>query len=167
MLKNLVVFLLLAVSFATAQASELKIGFVDVQYILAKSPQSAAVREKLASEFKERGDALKALQDEMAKMSEQGRKDIATMTENQKVELARQIQEKDQSFKLKVKNFREDQERRLQEEQRILIGKIKVKIDEYSKEQKFDVVLLKDALVYAEGSINISDQVLAKLNAAN
>lgn len=167
MKKVLSIFVAIVAMISGAQAAEVKIGFVDVAYVMSKSPQRVAISEKLKSEFKEQEEEIKSLFEDYKKLQEKAQKDGATMSEKERLELQRQGQEMETKIKLKQQALNEDSQRRAGEEQRILGAKILEKIAELAKEEKYDMIVNKDALLWADQATNLSDKVLAKLSASN
>jgi len=106
-------------------AAELKIGVVNVRAVASQVPQRDSIAGALQQEFKARGDTLKAIEDDIQKMQAKGQADQLTMTEQQKTDLIRNIQEKASAFKLKQKAFQEDFKVRSEEEQRKMLILIK------------------------------------------
>ncbi|MCW8998741.1 MAG: OmpH family outer membrane protein, partial [Kangiellaceae bacterium] len=61
MLKRLLIATAMILGSASVTAADLKIGVVDMQAVLAKSPQRQTINEKIQKQFKEKQDALIAL----------------------------------------------------------------------------------------------------------
>jgi outer membrane protein len=152
---------------SSVQAADIKIGFVDIAYVMAKSPQRVAIAEKLKNEFKEQEEEIKSLYEEYKKLQEKAQKDGATMSEKERLELQREGQEMETKLKLKQQALNEDSQRRANEEQRQLGAKILEKVAELAKEEKYTMIINKDALLWADQATNVSDKVLAKLSASN
>ena len=109
MIKRLVLTVLaLALFTGTSYAAEMKIGVVDVRAVIASTPQREAIKVTLQNEFKERGDALKSLEEEIVKLTEQRQNDAMTMSNLQMTELVRNIEAKGADFQLKQKALQED-----------------------------------------------------------
>jgi len=162
--KFFLIISLVVASITTATAAN-NIGVVDVQYVLSKAPQRVAISEKLNAEFKERTEELKALVDKGRSIQENAEKNSATMSQQERIETNRQLQELQSQITFKEKTLKEDSARRGQEEQRALYGVISQQIDAVAKEGNFDMIVNREALLWVGESVNISDLVLAKLNA--
>ncbi|NVJ60479.1 MAG: OmpH family outer membrane protein [Gammaproteobacteria bacterium] len=145
-------------------AAESKVGFVDIQYVLAKSPQRVAIGEKLKAEFKEQYEELDKLANQGKDLQEKAQKDAATMSQDQRIETSRKLQELETQIKLKQKNLQEDYERRGQEEQRALLVKIQEQVSAVAKEEKVNMIVNKSALLWADQSLDLSEKVLAKMS---
>jgi outer membrane protein len=166
-LRKLLITALSALAISTsAFAADMKVGYVDISYIMAKSPQRVAITEKLKGEFKEQEEELKALLDEYKKLQEKAQKDGATMSEQERIDMSRQAQEMEGKLKLKQNALNEDMKRRGQEEQRMLAGKIMEQINALATEENYDMLVNKDALLFAKDAMNVSDKVLARLGAS-
>ena len=149
----------LAIS-ASAFAADMKVGYVDISYIMSKSPQRVAITEKLKGEFKEQEEELKALLDEYKKLQEKAQKDGATMSEQERIDMSRQAQEMEGKLKLKQNALNEDMKRRGQEEQRMLAGKIMEQINELLNNDNY--FFEKDSYYYGFYKNKLIDETLTK-----
>jgi outer membrane protein len=161
MLKNILITATFVLSFGQLNAAEMKIGVVDVQYVLSKAPQVKAIGEKVQKQFKERYDALGALQKKGAELQEKAKRDEMTLTMIQKMDIKRELQALDADFKLKQTFLQEDLNIANQQEQAKVMRKIQQAITKVATDDKFDLVLKTEAAAYATSSINISDKVIA------
>lgn len=160
-MKKFAVLLALVPALVMADASaELKIAVVDIQEVAAKSPQREAIGEKLKAEFKDRIDALKKMDAEIRAQAEKAQKDEPTMTEQQKVDIQRALQAKGSDLQLKDKAFKEDYQRRGNEEQRALVGKINQAIAAVASKEGYQLVLTRDAVPYLQPQFDITSKVI-------
>ena len=148
---------------ASVTAAELKIGVVDIREVVAKAPQREAVTEKLRVEFKDRIDGLKKMEGDIRAMQEKAKKDEPTMTEQQKVDAGRNIQAKISDLQLKDKAFKEDVQRRENEEQRALMGKINQAINAVAAKEGVSMVLTRDAVPYVQAQYDLTEKVIQAL----
>ncbi|NVJ48791.1 MAG: OmpH family outer membrane protein [Gammaproteobacteria bacterium] len=162
--KYLVLIALLVTTIAGANAAN-KIGVVDIQYVLTRAPQYVAINEKLKGEFKERSEELRSLAEKGQSIQENAQKNEATMSEQERQQISRQLQELQAQITFKEKTFKEDYNRRSQEERRTLFGLVSQQVEAVAKEGQYDLILNREALLYVSDASNISDKVLAKLNA--
>ncbi len=151
---------------SVAQAEEAKLGYVNVQYVMTKSPQRVAITEKLKSEFKEQEEAIKGLVSEYQKLQEKFKKDGTTMSEQERIDLNRKGQELETQIKLKRNALQEDMQRRSQDEQRVLAQSIMKEVATFAEKNGYKMIVNSDALLWADPSLDVSDQILAKLGAA-
>ncbi|MEE4245552.1 MAG: OmpH family outer membrane protein [Kangiellaceae bacterium] len=166
-MKKLFSFLIAAtIGMSSAYAEGLKIGYVDVQYIMSKAPQRVAIAEKIKAEFREQNEELQKIYADIMKMQDDVKKNGTTMTEQQRLDIGRKAQQMEANFKIKQQAINEDSQRRAQEEQQILGTKILEKIAEYSKANQYDMIVNKSALLWAADAQNVSDQILGLLSSA-
>ncbi len=151
---------------SVAQAEEAKLGYVNVQYVMTKSPQRVAITEKLKSEFKEQEEAIKGLVGDYQKLQEKFKKDGTTMSEQERIDLNRKGQELETQIKLKQNALQEDMQRRSQDEQRVLAQSIMKEVAAFAEKNGYKMIVNSDALLWADPSLDVSDQILAKLGAA-
>lgn len=142
------------------QAADLQIGVVNVRAVASQAPQRESISNALQQEFKERGDALKALEEEIKGMQTKGQADELTMSEQQKTELIRSIQAKASDFQLKQKAFQEDFKRRSGEEQQNLLVLIKKAIDQVALQESFDIILQSESVAYISERVDITSKVI-------
>ena len=159
--KSMITIVLMFASLASVQAAEIKIGIVDTQAILAKAPQAKSEFEKIQKQFKERQDELVALQKKGEDLKAKAERDQMTLTNNQKVDLSRELQELDAEFTLKKKFFQEDLKMAQNEVQQLVYNKINEAIKKVVDSEKFDLIITRDAVIYATPAVDITDKILA------
>ena len=161
MLRKLLVATAMILGSLSVTAADLKIGVVDMQAVLAKSPQRKTINEKIQKQFKEKQDALIALQKKGKELQDKMKRDEMTMTVAQKIDSTRQLQALDSEFKLKKTFLDED----LSIAQKQELQKIQVKVIQAIKkvaaDEKFDLILRAEAAVHATDAANITDKVIA------
>ena len=161
MLKKILVASAFIFSMGSLSAAELKIGVVDMQTVFSKAPQVKAINEKVQKQFKERYEALGALQKKGNELQENAKRDELTMTMVQKLELNRQLKALDSEFNLKQTFLQEDVQIANKQEQAKIYRKIQQAISKVAADEKFDLILKGDTAEYVNPSIDISDKVLA------
>lgn len=168
MIKRLVLTVLaLALFTGTSYAAETKIGVVDVRAVISSTPQREAIKVTLQNEFKERGDALKSLEEEIVKLTEQRQNDAMTMSNLQMTELVRNIESKGADFQLKQKALQEDFKRRNEEEQRKLLILTKKAIDQVASTENLDLILQAESAAFVSQTLDISNKVIALMSEPN
>ena len=142
------------------QAADLNIGVVNVRAVASQAPQREAIAGALQQEFKERGEALKNLDQEIKDMQTKGQADVLTMTEQQKIDLTRAIESKAASMQLLQKALQEDYKQRSSEEQNKLLILIKKAIDQISAKESFDIVLQAESVAFISDRVDITKKVI-------
>ncbi len=154
-------FLLIALS-AVANA-ESKIGYVNFGKLMEESQQGQAVRKALESEFSSRDKQLGLSRDAILKMEEKLKNDDSIMSEANRIQLERDILSKKRDHNRLRDEYREDINIRRNEEIGALQKKVYEVIKKFSIEKGYDLVLTQ-AVLYASPRVDITDQVLQRLN---
>ncbi len=165
MFKKVIFTVTIILSFvSSAFAADLKIGIFDERLVLSKAPQLELIEAKLQKQFADRLDEIKALQESGKAKQEQGQRDAVTMTEAQGIQLERELKEIGATLQTKNKNLQEDFQRAKQAE----VTKIRVKIQQIvskiASEEKFDIVLRIESVVFRKEAIDISNKVITVLS---
>jgi outer membrane protein len=142
------------------QAADLNIGVVNVRAVASQAPQRETIAGALQQEFKERGETLKGLDQEMKDMQAKGQADILTLTEQQKIDLTRALESKAANMQLLQKALQEDYKQRSSEEQNKLLILIKKAIDQISAKESFDIVLQAESVAFISDRVDITKKVI-------
>ncbi len=143
--------------------AEPKIGYVNFGKLMEKSQQGQAVRKALESEFSSRDKQLGASRDAILKLEEKLKNDGSIMSESNRVQLERDILSKKRDHNRLRDEYREDINIRRNEEIGALQKKVYEVIKKFSEQQNYDLVLTQ-AVLYASPKVDITDQILQKLN---
>ena len=165
---NKVIFFLTLIvfSFSTSAAyAQSKIGYVNFGKLMEKSRQGQAVRKALESEFSSRDTQLSASRDAILKMEEKLKSDGSIMSEANRVKLERDILSKKRDHNRLRDEYREDINIRRNEEISALQKKVYDVIKKFSQEKNYDLVLTQ-AVLYASPTVDITDEILQRLNSA-
>ena len=97
----------MAIAF-TAQAAELKVGYVQVDKILQEAPQTAESGKKLEREFSPRSQELDKMAKQIKELETALDKDGLTITEAERRNKERDVQNIKVEFQRKQRELRED-----------------------------------------------------------
>ena len=161
-----IVFILVSLGFsiASVNATDLKIGTVDLQKIFAGAPQRTIIVDKIKKQFEDKSNALKALGESIEKKRADAQRDAITMTDEQKIAAQRELQEMATKAQTMQKNLQEDFQRAQQVEGQKLQEKIGQTIQKIAKEEKFDLILRSETIAFQTGSLDISNKVITILS---
>lgn len=162
---NLLALLMAMMLFATAmtaQAQELKIGFVNAARVLEKAPQAEAARLKLEQEFSPRDKSLLEAQKGLRVLEEKIARDAAIMVATEKRKLEREITSRKRDIKRTQEEFREDLNIRRNETFDRLRRRVFEVIVDIAKTEKFDLIV-SDGVVFASDRIDITGKVVEHL----
>jgi outer membrane protein len=145
--------------------AEGKIGIVDFQQLAIESPQGKTIQDAMRAEFAPRQRTLQAQEQSIKAKQEKLQKDGATMTEDQRVRAEKDLRDGMRELQRAEGEFNDDATARRNEElsklQRTLIEEVR----SYAKAQNYDVVLSRDAVVYATQAYDITPAILSALEA--
>ncbi len=166
-MKHLPLFIL-ATAFAvagflpSAQAADLKIGFIDADRINRESVPAERATKKREKEFAPREQEVRKLEQQIKALQGQLEKDGLTMSEsdrrNKETELGRQTRE----YQRLQREFREDLNLRRNEELASLFERANKVIKQIAESEKFDIILQE--AVYRSPRIDITEKVLKALS---
>ncbi|MEJ2099374.1 MAG: OmpH family outer membrane protein [Desulfobacterales bacterium] len=141
-----------------------KIGIVNLQRVLETSDPGKAARDviekekdKMLQEMKEKGAEIEALQKQLERES-------MVMSKERREEKEREYRIKQNDFRMLNKKNNE----KMQGLQKELLDKIFNEVmeltEEIGKKEGYLLIIRGDTVMYAPGSIDISDQLIKKLN---
>jgi len=146
----------------SAQAADLKIGFIDADRINRESVPAERATKKLEKEFAPREQEVRKLEQQIKALQGQLEKDGVTMSEsdrrNKETELGRQTRE----YQRLQREFREDLNLRRNEELASLFERANKVIKQIAESEKFDIILQE--AVYRSPRIDITEKVLKALS---
>lgn len=149
-----------------ATAAEAKIGFINMQQVLASSEAGknaqAAVAEKmeeLQAGFKKDQDALVALQQEIEKKSSAWSDEMKQEKGIEFQKMRRDLAVKQEDAQLELKQLRG-------EKVEPILQELKNVVKDVAKEQGYTLVLPHNVILYAEDSADITASVTKALNKA-
>ena len=143
-------------------AVDIKLGVVNIAYVLKHAPQAAAARKNLETEFAPREEKIlkleKTLKSENAKLT----KDGAIMSPAGKKQLERKILNLKRDIKRAKEEFTEDLNIRRNDELNKLQKIVNNAIVTLAEKESFDVIF-GDNVMYANKRSDITKQVLVTL----
>jgi outer membrane protein len=167
--KSLIASALLSTSMVTgvALAAEQKIGAVNVQGVFQAMPQSAAIQQTIAAEFKDQTEEVSRLEKDIKYYLEKNQRDAATMSAKEKKELEDKIIALREEYTNKAQPLQQQIQQRLKDEQNKLLGLIKQGIDVVAAKEKYDVILNANAVAFIKEDHDISKLVLDQVSKVN
>lgn len=146
----------------SAQSAELKVGYVQVDKILQEAPQTAESGKKLEREFSPRSQELDRMAKQIKDLETVLDKDGITITEAERRNKERDIQNIKVEFQRKQRELREDINLRKNEELGSLQDRINKAVQTVAKAENYDLVMYS-GVAYAADKIDITDKVLKLL----
>tara|TARA_Y100001968_G_C19439788_1_gene761865 strand:+ start:2706 stop:3290 length:585 start_codon:yes stop_codon:yes gene_type:complete len=147
-----------------SMAKDMKIGIVDLQKIMQNSNQMKAIQQKLENEFKPRRDKLVAMENSLKQDMAKFKRDNAVMSQSQKKELEKKIVSAQQAFEREGQQYQQELSSAHNEAMEELYGKIKQAIAKVANQDKYDIVLQKDAAPFSAADLDITQSIMKQIN---
>lgn len=143
-------------------ASAQKIGFVDVNRLLAETPQARTATQALETEFGPRQKQLEQQRKDLEARLQKFERDQPTMAEAERNRQQRELRDAQVNFERRGREFQEDFQQRQNEELQKLQRAIAQEVQSFARAQGYDIVLAQGVL-YRSDSVDITAQVLQTL----
>lgn len=144
--------------------ADLKIGVVNIQAVMEKSPQVEKAQKSLEQEFKPKGDRLAAEQRKIQELEEKLTKDRTIMSESQRLKLESELKDKVRDFRKEQSNLNEDLNKRRNDELSKLQRRLVEAARTVAKDQDFDLILYKDTVIYSDEQLDITNLLQQKIS---
>ncbi|HAU1152196.1 TPA: OmpH family outer membrane protein [Legionella pneumophila] len=148
----------------TVFADWAKIGVVDLQKIMQTSNQMKEIQQKLEKEFKPRRDKLVAMEASLKSDMEKFKRDGAIMNASQKKELEKKIVAAQQQFERDGQQYQQELSTAHNEAMEGLYNKVRTAITKIAKDEKYDIIVQKDAAPFSSESLDVTDKVIKAIN---
>ena len=160
---GLIVFLGASLLVSSAAWAQTKIGFVRTDRILKESSLAQAANKRLESEFLKREKEIQDLASRVRSLSEKLERDGPVLAEKDRMAQQREISDTERDFQRKQRELREDVNQRKNEELAAIVQAARRAISEIGKEEKFDLILEEQGVIYGSPRVDITDKVLRAL----
>ena len=151
----------LATSAVNAQNTNLKVGVVNVEQLLAQAPQSKEVNDKLQTEFGPRQRDIAAKRQALQTQSETFQRDAPVMGEEERLNLEREIRDGQRELQRTENEYLEDVNIRRNEELGKLQRALLQQVQAYARTEQYDLVVAD--VLYFSTAVDITAAVLAAL----
>lgn len=143
-------------------AADLKLGYVDAVRLFQDAPQAAQAEAKLRVEFSAREKTLVEQQDKAKNLESRIKTDGLVMSDSERKKLENDLLDLSRNFRRTQEEFREDLNRRRNEEIAKVQEFIKQVIDKIGREEGFDLIFF-EGIAFANAELEITAKVLARL----
>ncbi len=155
---------LLGYAAITAQAQEVRIGFINTDRIFKEANTAKQAQAKLEQEFSKREKDLNDSGNSLKTAVEKFEREAPTLSESQRVTRQKQLGEQDRDFQRKRREFQEELNARKNEEFQLVLERANRVIKQVAETEKYDLVLQE--AVYINPKHDITDKVLKVINSA-
>jgi len=163
-LRQTAAVLLLGYAAITAQAQEVRIGFINTDRIFKEANTAKQAQAKLEQEFSKREKDLNDSGNSLKTAVEKFEREAPTLSESQRVTRQKQLGEQDRDFQRKRREFQEELNARKNEEFQLVLERANRVIKQVAETEKYDLVLQE--AVYINPKHDITDKVLKVINSA-
>jgi len=160
---GVLIALILTMSSVSAFADGTKIGVVDLQKIMQTSTQMKSIQEKLEKSFKPRRDKLVAMEDGLKKDMEKFKRDTTVLSQAQRKDLEKQIVATQQQFEREGQQYQQELSTAHNESMEEFYNKIRAAIAKVAENDKYDVVLQKDAAPFSIEKLDVTAKVMQEI----
>jgi len=148
---------------ASAQAQELKIGYVNSDRVLREAAPAKAAQAKLEAEFSKREKELNDVGARLKAASDKLDKDAPTLSESERARRQRELIDQDRELQRKRREFQEDLAQRKNEELATVVERTNRVIKQIFDSEKYDLIVQE--AVFWSPRVDITDKVIRALNA--
>lgn len=153
---------MMVLSFSTM--AETRIGVVDLRQALFSSNDAKSFSETLQKDFAGDEAKVRDAQEEARKLKERLEKDGAMMNESERNKLAGEFQEKVKEFNFLKQRLDSTVAQRKQAFLEQARPGVDAAVKELLEENDLDLILPSEAVVYVKPEMNLTTQLLEKLN---
>lgn len=165
------IFLLIGCLFVFTQISygeNIKIGIVDLQYVLENCEPGKEAIAKLQNEFKNLKENLDKKKEAIDKLREQIEKQRLMLTQEAQLDKELEYKQKVQEFKTLYGTYQQKMQIKERQLREPIIKELENVLKEYGKQGKFTLIIDKrnSGVVYSSDAIDITKDVIVKFNNA-
>lgn len=144
--------------------AETRIGVVDLRQALFSSNDAKSFSETLQKDFAADEAKVREVQEEARKLKERLEKDGAMMNESERSKLTGEFQEKVKEFNFLKQRLDSAVAQRKQSFLEQARPEVDLAVEELLEENDLDIILPSEAVVYVKPEMNLTPQLLEKLN---
>ncbi|KPP97842.1 OmpH family outer membrane protein [Marinobacter sp. HL-58] len=162
---RLSIAVILAALMATSTvAAETRIGVVDLRQALFSSGDAKAFSEKMQQDFSGEEAKVREAQEAARKLQERLEKDSGMMNESERNKMTAEFQEKVKEFNFLKQRLDSTVANRKQQFLEDARPEVDAAVKELLEEHDLDLILPSEAVVYVKPDMNLTDELLEKLD---
>ena len=151
-------------SSGNALSADVKIGVIDTQRILKESKAANNARAVFLKDVEQKRKQLLEKQNEVQAMDEELKKEAKDMTPQARREKADELDNELKELKRLKSDLEEELKKKDMELTQKLLAEIREIVNEYSKKEKYTIILEKRTLIAFDEAIDITDKIMAILD---
>ncbi|SOB76084.1 periplasmic chaperone for outer membrane proteins Skp [Marinobacter sp. LV10R510-11A] len=153
-----------AMALALPAVAETRVGVVDLRQALFSSNDAKSFSEAMQKDFASDEEKVRETQESARMLKERLEKDGAMMNENERTKLAGEFQEKVKEFNFLKQRLDTTVNQRKQAFLEEARPEVDAAVKELLEENDLDLILPSEAVVYVKPEMNLTSQLLDKLN---
>lgn len=154
----------LVLASSSAVADPVKIGVIDLQQIMQKSSQIAAINNQLTKDFKPRQEKIVTAQKDLQTETDQLTRNSATMTETDRNKLQDKLIADRSNVQAQMLTFQRDLNAAQNQAMQKFMTQLNDVVSKVAANGGFDLVLQKAGVPFVKTSLDVTNQVLEQLN---
>ena len=158
------VLMLLALPAYADKASTIKIGVVDFNKVMQRSPQMTAINDKLQKTFKKRQEKLQAAEKKLKTEMDKFNRESSVMTVAEREELSHSITQDKREFARQQEDFEGELNIAKRKAQITLNESMLKEVEALAKAKNYDLIMQKVGLPYVSDKVDLTDQVIKRMN---
>lgn len=155
---------MVALIISAPAVAETKIGVVDLRQALFSSQEAQAFSQQLQQDFSAEEARVRETQEAARELQQRLEQDGAMMNESERNSLAAQFQEKVKEFNFLKQKLDSTVANRKQSFLESARPEVDAAVQELMEEHDLDLILPSEAVVFAKPDMNLTDQLLEKLD---
>lgn len=154
--------LVLSLVFSFSAMSEVKVGIVNIQKIIASVKEGKSVNKTLEKSYKSKQKLLKVKEESIKKMQEDFKKQNLVLSEKAKAKKAMEIQKAMQEAQGQMAQFNKEMQKEEAQLKKPILEKLKKIIDEVSASEKVSMTfeITASPVVYVQNKVDLTDKVI-------
>lgn len=164
MFRMSIAVLLAALMVTTTVAAETRIGVVDLRQALFSSSDAKAFSEKMQQDFSGEEQKVREAQEAARKLQQRLEEDGAMMNESERNKISAEFQEKVKEFNFLKQRLDSTVANRKQQFLEDARPEVDAAVKELLEEHNLDLILPSEAVVYVKPDMNLTDELLEKLD---
>ncbi|MFW5823908.1 MAG: OmpH family outer membrane protein [Marinobacter sp.] len=145
-------------------SAETRVGVVDLRQALFSSDEAKLFSEELKEEFADTEAEVREAQKEARRLQERLQGDGAMMNESERAKLSEEFQDRADSFNRRKQELDQTLNSRKQAFLEEARPRVDAAIKELMEEHELDLILPSEAVVAVKPELNLTDELLEKLN---
>jgi outer membrane protein len=148
-------------------AQDVKIGFIDLQRIIENSTKGKEFREKVFQMRKEKERILQSKQEDLNRMRQDYQGKALTLSDRARLDKEQELRQKEMEFQNLSESYRQEVLMEGRKLQTLMFKDLSDVVRQIGQQEKFTLIVDKDATLFVSDSIDITDRVIQQYNASS